>query len=232
MQMVTRTHLGLIRVRNEDWIGCDAKKQFAVLADGMGGLFAGDVASRTAGETVAAALDEATTITPELLLAACEHAHQTVIDTARELEMGKQMGTTLVVWAATPSGWAAAHVGDSRLYRWHNGILDQLTEDHTLAQRMRHEGSAPAGIDIDKEYGHILTQAVGLLSGIEPGICSGVLPAGRFLLCSDGLSEAVGNVTITDLIAQPDLSVAASQLMQAAIDEGGRDNISLVLIDT
>lgn len=238
MKMVGRTHSGLQRMRNEDALGFDSTSAIAVVADGMGGLMAGAEASRIAVDSVLEDLNSANAVDAQRLTAAIARSHQTIVDVSAAKEMTSQMGSTVVIWSGTKERWCAAWVGDSRLYQWHQGTLTQLTKDHSLAQRMLDSGEVESGVDVEAHYGHVLTQGLGLRQPLEPGFCGGEIFSGnagrtgqRFLLCSDGLSDLVSEEFMARVLAREDLEVAAETLLGQALDMGGHDNISLILIE-
>ena len=238
MKMVGRTHSGLQRMRNEDALGFDSTSAIAVVADGMGGLMAGAEASRIAVDSVLEDLNSANAVDAQRLTAAIARSHQTIVDVSAAKEMTSQMGSTVVIWSGTKERWCAAWVGDSRLYQWHQGTLTQLTKDHSLAQRMLDSGEVESGVDVEAHYGHVLTQGLGLRQPLEPGFCGGEIVSGnagrtgqRFLLCSDGLSDLVSEEFMARVLAREDLEVAAETLLGQALDMGGHDNISLILIE-
>jgi serine/threonine protein phosphatase PrpC len=238
MKMVGRTHAGLQRMRNEDALGFDSKRAIAVVADGMGGLMAGAEASRIAVDVALERLSAANTVQAQQLADAIALGHQTIVDVSAAKEMTSQMGSTVVIWSATKDRWCAAWVGDSRLYQWHQGALAQLSKDHSLAQRMLDSGEVESGVDVEAHYGHVLTQGLGLRQPLDPGFCGGELGAyeaggigQRFLLCSDGLSDLVSEDFMAQVLARDDLESAAEKLLGRALDMGGHDNISLILIE-
>lgn len=233
MKMVSRTHAGLQRMRNEDALRIDADAGIAVLADGMGGLKAGSEASQLAVEHVFMALAASTVRNTKQLHDAISMAHQAISEANAAKEMRSQMGSTVVVWVAAQDHWRAAYVGDSRLYQWHQGELRQLSRDHSLAQRMLDSGEVESGVDVEAYYGHVLTQGLGLRRPLDPGNCNGALsaPGQRFMLCSDGLSDLVTPGKMASALGLSDLQEAADVLLGYAMDMGGTDNISVVLIE-
>ena len=180
-----------------------------------------------------AALGEAVTGPPQGLDTAIDAAHQRVLQASAATEMKAQMGSTGVIWVGAEKHWSAAQVGDSRLYRWHASVLEQISTDHSLAQRMLDSGEVEPGVDVEAHYGHVLTQGLGLRQPIEPGFYGGEIVSGheRFLLCSDGLSDMVSAEKIAQSMALQDIEEAADQLLGCALDMGGKDNISLILIE-
>jgi protein phosphatase len=240
-------------MRNEDALEVDLNYGLAVLADGMGGLMAGREASRIVVQEVLTKLREAVDqqvdqqvdqendveppresgVSFEGLGEAIQAAHQQVLQASAAEEMKAQMGSTVVIWTVADGLWSAAHVGDSRLYRWHRNALEQLSTDHSLAQRMLDSGEVEPGVDVEAHYGHVLTQGLGLRQPIEPGFHGGdIVGVGeRFLLCSDGLSDMVSQEKMSQALAREDLEDAADQLLGFALDMGAKDNISLILIE-
>ena len=231
--MVGRTHPGLQRMRNEDAVRFEATSGVAVLADGMGGLMAGSEASKIAVNEIYECLRAAVATNSDVLGSAITLAHEAILAVSAVKEMKSQMGSTVVIWSQTDTTWHAAWVGDSRLYQWQDGLLQQLSKDHSLAQRMLDSGDVEPGVDVEAHYGHVLTQGLGLRQPLDPGLCNGLCsePGLRFLLCSDGLSDMVASEKIVAAMAIADLDEAADRLMSNALDMGGRDNISLILIE-
>lgn len=228
--MVSRTHQGLVRLRNEDWLYINEDAGFAVLADGMGGLHAGQIASRTAVDTARNLLEQQVPEDCDTLRQVLERSHQAVQTKARELDLLGQMGTTLVLWAASSASVLCGHVGDSRLYRYADGKLERLSTDQTLAQRLLDMGLVEPDEDVQERNAHILTQAVGLPGDFEPELFS-TSGAGRFVLCSDGLTDMVDDRAIAEILTGRDLQSCCDELVKAALDGGGRDNVSVVLIE-
>lgn len=231
MKMSQLSHQGLVRINNEDAIQCDADLGVAVLADGMGGLLAGEEASGVAVHNsiellqTAAQADTAPVVSEVLL-----SAHAAVVEHAHEKNYSGKMGTTLLLWSWCMGTPAFAHVGDSRLYHHDAHGLTQLTRDQTVAQRMIDSGEYPNLDPRRVPNRNVLTQAVGMPGRLQPE--SGITPAhGRLLLCSDGLSDLVRDEAIAELMAVADLDDCARQLVKAALDAGGRDNVSVILID-
>ena len=241
MRITARSHQGLVRTNNEDAVHYDTTGGFAVLADGMGGLLAGEQASGVAVATATRLLaelqsSESTTVPQstgertDVLADVIEQAHRAVQAKARSLNYLGRMGTTLVIWAQHAEQAAFAHVGDSRLYVFADDHLSQVTHDHTLGQRLIDEGLAKPGAASNAGNHHVLTQAVGLAGDCQPE--TGAIPVcDRLLICSDGLSDLVTDEELAELIRLEDLEYCADQMVKGALDRGGRDNVSLVLVD-
>ncbi len=226
MKMSCLTHQGLVRLKNEDAVHADATAGLAVVADGIGGLMSGEVASRVAVGEVVDASGGGVTDAAELVLA----AHDAVADAARERNFLGKMGTTLVVWLWCDGVPQFAHIGDSRIYALCGGSLTRLSVDHTVAQRMVDEGVVPAEEAHLAPQQNVLTQALGISRPPRPQ--SGTTPtAGRLLLCSDGLSDLVADERIAELLALDDLEACSHELVKAALDKGGRDNVTVVVVD-
>jgi protein phosphatase len=147
------------------------------------------------------------------------------------MEMNAQMGTTVVLWCLVNNSWLVAHVGDSRLYHFNNNALTQITQDHSLARRMLDSGEVEEGVDVHKHYGHVLTQGLGLRTPLAPSVHESGALCGRYLLCSDGLSDQLAHEHMQRLMAEADLETCADELLQCSLEAGGKDNVSLILIE-
>lgn len=235
MPIAGYSHVGRVRARNEDAIDWDDDLGIAVLADGMGGHPAGDVASRLAVEAV---LHSARQTSGPWLAAGGEPAeaimlaHHTLRAHGRRHTSTAGMGTTLLVAARGPGHAVLAHAGDSRAYRFHDGRLQRLTHDHNAAQEAVDAGlltAAQARLSPDR---HHLTQALGQADAPRPERVETALDAGDWLLlASDGLTGEVDDAEIeATLAAAEDPADAARRLVTAAIGHGGRDNVSVVVM--
>ena len=232
MKIVSRSHEGLVRVNNEDCVHVDSERGFVVVADGMGGLLAGEEASSVAVEAICQRLidEKVECTTADDARALILYAHEQVLARAGKLNYLGKMGTTLLLWVSGSPSNLFAHVGDSRLYGFDGEQVVQITSDHTVAQRMIDMGKFPADQAYRAPNRHVLTQAIGLPGVVVPD--QGVLPGyDRYLLCSDGLSDMVRDPQLARFLAIADIDDSADQLLRAALDEGGRDNVTLALID-
>ena len=205
-----------------------------LVADGMGGHRAGGYASSCAVETI---LQEAG-ICPEeeveqILTRAIRRANEVIAHRAREDERFAGMGTTVVAACLKQEELIAANVGDSRLYVVHDDSIEQVTEDHSLVQEMVKYG----GINREEARVHpnknIITRAVGLEEDLQVDCFRRTLRRGeRVLLCSDGLTDMLEDEQIRRIIDKNrDVRSAAQALVKAANDNGGRDNIAVIVID-
>ncbi len=233
MQAVARSHTGLVRLTNEDCFYVDADCGLAILADGMGGLFAGEEASAVAVEAVRRRI-----VDERRLVNSCadaeqvlREAHDVLIEYAQTQSYAGKMGTTLLFWINARPRSFFAHIGDSRLYQLADGALTQLSKDHSVAQRMVDMGTlAKSQVYLAPER-HILTQGLGLPGFINPQVAE-LSNQGRLLLCSDGLSDCVPQERIRQVLTtEDDAEVAATELVGLALDEGGKDNITLIIVD-
>ena len=237
-----RTHAGLVRPLNEDAIGAEPHCGLFVLADGLGGYSAGEVASAMA---VSAALTRLSSEWNEAgsqgrPVGAAEVIHRTVGDinasiynAALNSAAFEGMATTLVIaWFLGDRLWAA-HTGDSRLYRFRAGELEQLTRDHSFSQELLDAGMVTAEEARLLPAKNLVTRALGASAEIEPEIQDyDVQPGDVLLLCSDGLTEMVGSFEIAGLlsIGEDDMHETARRLIDLANEAGGRDNISVILV--
>ncbi|MBV9043352.1 MAG: Stp1/IreP family PP2C-type Ser/Thr phosphatase, partial [Acidimicrobiia bacterium] len=211
-----------------------ADEHLFVVADGVGGHKAGEVASQTAVETLQHAFTEPTT---ENLVEAVKTANRTVWNLAEANSDQRGMGTTLTAIALVDDGGedrlAIVNVGDSRAYLLQQGQLEQLTEDHSLVEQLVREGQlTPEEAQVHPQRS-IITRALGLDPDVEVDSWELTPYKGdRLLLCSDGLTNEVSDADIaTTLRTVGDPEEAAKQLVDAARDHGGNDNITCVVVD-
>jgi protein phosphatase len=226
-----RTDTGRARQANEDsyWV----RSPLFVLADGMGGAQAGEVASKTAVDVFSAhgGLPDGPGTYEERLAALVEQANARVHERAHSDEQFAGMGTTLTVAYVGEDDLAIAHVGDSRFYVLREGKLSQLTDDHSLVGELVRRGQISAEEAEDHPQRSIITRALGIEGEVVVDHFSWPVRDGDvFLLCSDGLTGMVPDARVAEIItAAPDLSTAATRLIAAANDAGGRDNITVIL---
>jgi serine/threonine protein phosphatase PrpC len=241
------TDTGRVREHNEDTFGTDADIGLVVLADGMGGYKAGEVASgitvRTVMSLLKDALDredlsrhdkESGLSRPGILLRdAIQRANKIITQTARTQANCEGMGTTVVAGLFFDDKLTVAHVGDSRLYRMRGAKLEQVTQDHSLLRELVARGfytPAEAQRATAKNY---VTRALGVEQTVEVEITE--VPVQKddlYLLCSDGLSDMVedDDIELTISTFGANLEALARQLVLLSNDNGGRDNVSIVLV--
>jgi protein phosphatase len=246
LTFVGQTDTGRVREHNEDTIASDVDAGLLVLADGMGGYNAGEVASGIAVKTITnlvreglaredlGSLDRATGLTrPSIVLRdAITRANKIIYQTARSQAECEGMGTTVVAALFYDNRISIAHVGDSRLYRQRGSQISQVTMDHSLLQELVDRGfysPEEAQRAANKNY---VTRALGVEPQVEVEVQEHPVDKGDiFILCSDGLSDMVEDEDIRLTISTfgANLDTVAKQLIQLANENGGRDNVSVVL---
>ncbi|HEX4872577.1 MAG TPA: Stp1/IreP family PP2C-type Ser/Thr phosphatase [Nevskiaceae bacterium] len=240
------TDVGKVRGNNEDAIAEDAELGLLVLADGMGGYNAGEIAS---GITTATILDvvrrqwktlrrgEVDPVTgccseSLLLREAVETAHTTIYQVAQSQPQCAGMGTTVVAALLHDDRLSIAYVGDSRLYRFREDRLEQVTRDHSLIEELIARGHYSREEAQRLVRKNIVTRALGVEPEVTVDIIEEpVLPGDILLLCSDGLTDMVSdeNIAITLRHRGDRLAEAAQTLIEQALQGGGKDNVSVVL---
>ena len=241
LEVAYRTHVGLVRQHNEDYLAVLDDLGILVLGDGMGGHQAGEIASKIAVEAAARELipaqqaDLADDLESLLRVGQCvEVANASLFDAVAKEPALKGMGTTLVATLFRDGHVFYAHVGDSRLYRCREGTLRCLTRDHTLVQHLLDQGMFGSRQEIH-EAGigdNVLVRTLGADPGVEVDVGDSRLhPEDIYLLCSDGLTGAVSDDRIKEIVGSgdDDLEGMAELLMQEAFEGGARDNVSFVL---
>ena len=225
--------VGLVRSTNQD-LALETSSLFAV-ADGMGGHAGGEVASRLAIDALTAAFGRQPTGVG--LAEAVTSANAVVWAQSQENADLRGMGTTLTAVALVDEGGhdvlALVNVGDSRSYRFHDGELTQITKDHSLAEEMVLSGELTAAEAAFHPHRHILTRALGVSPDVDVDVWR-IRPirGERLLLCSDGLTNELGNNQIIEVLSTvADPQAAADLLVRAARTHGGSDNITAVVID-
>jgi serine/threonine protein phosphatase PrpC len=246
LAFVGQTDTGRVREHNEDTIATDPDVGLLVLADGMGGYNAGEVASGIAVKTITnlvregllredlASIDRNTGLTrPSIVLRdAITRANKIIYQTARSQAECEGMGTTVVAALFYDNRISIAHVGDSRLYRQRGSQISQVTMDHSLLQELVDRGfysPEEAQRAANKNY---VTRALGVEPQVEVEVQEHPVDKGDiFILCSDGLSDMVEDEDIRLTISTfgANLDTVAKQLIQLANENGGRDNVSVVL---
>jgi serine/threonine protein phosphatase PrpC len=248
LRCVGLTDTGKVREHNEDTIAVDADIGLLVLADGMGGYNAGEVASGIAVKTIVNLVKEqveredmnvqdrdAGLSRPTIILRdAIQRANKIIYQTARTQPQCEGMGTTVVAALFFDNRITIAHVGDSRLYRQRAGgeKLEQVTMDHSLLQELVDRGfysAEEAQRAANKNY---VTRALGVEPNVDVEIQEVPVNKGEvFILCSDGLSDMVEDedIHLTINTFSANLDTVAKQLIQLANDNGGRDNVSVVM---
>ena len=241
-----RTDVGKRRSNNEDAVLADPRHGLFVVADGVGGLAAGERASALTVETflersellhkLASSYAEAPSLPAriavlETLEGVCEECTQRVFEMSAA-EGLRGSSTTVVAALVSKSAVFLAHVGDSRAYLLRNGRLHQLTDDHTLVNDLVRRGELSHEQARRDRRRNVITRAIGAMPTVKSDVLViESLPGDRLLLCSDGLSDPVPAAQIQGLLAHPDPEESAQALLNQALDNGGPDNVTLVLLD-
>ena len=239
---------GRVRKNNEDAFLADPAMQIFAVADGMGGHAAGEVASRIALNTLRESLANASqsrktesspnqtaviSLPSSLLVQGIRLANQAVFESSRTKEEYRGMGTTVVAVYFADSSPAAAHVGDSRLYRIRTKKIEQLTEDHSVIWEQYREGIIPKETISSSPLKNIITRALGMHSSVDVDVRQlEVEKEDLLLLCSDGLSDLVQDEELLKTVGEAggDLDQACRNLIDLANRRGGKDNITVLLI--
>jgi protein phosphatase len=237
VEMVSRTNTGLVREINEDSLAIFPEHGLALLADGMGGHNAGEVASQLTLETIAEQLlAQAVSPAPgQQLVQAVEAANSMLLETVSRQPELEGMATTVVLARLSGDRLIHAHVGDSRLYLIRGSRIEQLTSDHSMVQEMIDQGvfaSMEEALDAGVPPS-VLTRGLGIEERVAVDVGEMAVDAGDvFLLCSDGLSGMVSDQDILTAMdsANGNLGQAADRLVELALENGGIDNISLILM--
>lgn len=234
----SRTDIGKSRKVNQDYVYATQEKignltNLFIVADGMGGHAAGDYASRTAVETVVSTIEDSfEKNSVKLLTKAVETANSVVYKEAVAKPELAGMGTTMVAATFVGRYLQAINVGDSRIYIIRGEEIKQISRDHSLVEEMVRSGSIPKEQARNHPDKNIITRAVGVKNHVEPDVYTEELQKGDcVLLCSDGLTNMVDDETMRSIVAETeDVAEATKRLIDMANEQGGRDNISAVLI--
>lgn len=247
LEIVSQTHAGMVRSHNEDSVACETGCGLVVLADGMGGYNAGEVASGIAVSVVATEVSyRLTEVNPTdrdgesgeewgvvLLRENIEKANASIFHAAQSQPQYAGMGTTIVSGLFYDNRLVAGHVGDSRMYRLRGESLEAITRDHSLLQEQLDSGMISLDDAKHSKNKNLVTRAVGIDVDVLPEIHVHDVQVGDiYLLCSDGLNDMMedDDIQATLYAMQGNLALAANQLIQMANDNGGRDNVSVILV--
>lgn len=242
LDVAMRTDKGVVREQNEDAVGGDPDTGLVILADGMGGANAGEVASGLAVDLLVSQLvtdrrqaGDGDGIGRQDLLDAMQGVNQAILELSQQIPEYLGMGTTLVVGVFGEQCLIHAHVGDSRLYRLRSGLFEQLTIDHTLIQEMVNLGDF-ASIEQALLAGvptNVLSRAFGSEADVEVDLTEAdTEPGDLYLFCSDGLTGMVTDQEMQSILENQrlDLMQQADELVDLACEMGGIDNVSVILV--
>jgi len=231
--------VGRVRTQNEDAYGADEPKGLFVVADGMGGHAAGEVAS---GLAVRCATEGLAVLPPASLEEGRERLREAIADANQVILIEGQadpdrsgMGTTTTALLLSPDGWwMVGHVGDSRAYLVRDGVPTQITEDHTYVQELVNQGRISDEEARLHPRSSLLTRALGTAAQVSIDMFEGELRAGdRFVLASDGLMSMLPEDVIRELIADSECPAdeMVTRLIDAANEAGGHDNVTVLVVD-
>ncbi len=247
LDVVRLTDVGQRRDHNEDAIASDTEVGLVVLADGMGGYKAGEVASEIAVLTITSAIKEAMqSLIPgqtdillgmqaeaQLIIDAVKNANETIYSVSQSQPQCAGMGTTLVVGLFTNNKLLVGHIGDSRMYRMRGQALIRLTEDHSLLQEQIKSGLITEEQAKYSANKNLVTRALGIDPEVELELNEFDVEVGDiYLLCSDGLTDLIEDTVISATLnmLSSDLTETAQKLVDMANEHGGQDNISVILV--
>lgn len=232
MKAYALSDTGLVRELNEDTVQvCEGKHMLCILADGMGGHRAGEVASALAAKKVADMLSGKQPMPADMMQAVLS-ANRAVYAQQKDNPDQQGMGTTLTALWEDEDSVVIGHVGDSRAYLYRTGRLHQMTEDHSMVGEMLREGLITQDEARSHPYRNVITQAVGTDETVKPDVLRTIkMPGDKWLLCSDGLSDMVEDSEIARVIGQYSAREAAQVLLSMALKNGGRDNVSVILLE-
>ena len=247
LEIVSSTDPGMVRSHNEDSVASDAANGLVVLADGMGGYNAGEVASGMATTVIITEMQQALAsvapnavdeksrqeIAARLVREQVLKANTSIYQAAQSQPQYAGMGTTLVVCLFFDNRVLVAHLGDSRLYLLRNAEFKQVTRDHSLLQEQIDSGLITREQAKHAQHKNLVTRALGIDPSVEPEIHEYPVATGDiYLLCSDGLCDMVDDedIGMTLQALGGNLKLCAQQLVQMANDNGGRDNVSVILV--
>jgi serine/threonine-protein phosphatase Stp1 len=226
-----KTHVGRVRKINEDAILVLPEQRIFVVSDGMGGHEGGDFASRTVVDAIAI-------LPPDLpatekfgqLRNVLKGAHDLILSEAQR--RGATMGATVVTLVLSDGHFGALWAGDSRLYRMRDGQMELLTTDHSLVAVFVEAGQLSWDEAGNHPQSNAITRAVGVGEVLELDRIHGEMLGGdRFLLCSDGLNKYASIAELGRMIAGVPIEMVTDQLIQMALDRGGADNVSVIVVD-
>ena len=236
------TDEGLVRDHNEDYISWQQEMGLVILADGMGGHNAGEVASELAVSSINEALEDV--LSPEVKdtcdMDFKEAVHESIVFANDEINLHAKthpecsgMGTTIVMALFHNGSVILASVGDSRIYRFRKGRLEQVTTDHSLVQEMIDNGYMSQEEAMSSTNRNLITRALGIAEDVKVDVTQKEVEKDDiYLLCSDGLSDMINDDMIFSTLVKTrqDLKRASEELVKQAKEHGGHDNVSVILV--
>lgn len=245
MKYGVKSHKGMIRELNEDSynviFGTSKTINAAfIVADGMGGYSAGEVASKMAVDYISQCIESIESILenldkedlPQFVERIIEDANNIIYEKSSEPGQYCGMGTTLVIAIFLDTEIIIGHVGDSRAYMVRNGNIKQLTTDHSYVEELIKNGSLTRGEAENHPQKHVITRALGCFEKVEADVCSyDIFGDDVFILCTDGLTNMISDDKIKKIVEeQEDPQAACTELVEIANKNGGNDNITVVVV--
>jgi len=241
-QFCAKSDTGRARDNNEDSVAYDEATLTAVLADGMGGYNAGEIASGMATAFIKSELsrwlieagDSAKAREVRRAMEICvDNANRSIFNSANSNAHYAGMGTTLVVGVFRDDKLVLGHIGDSRCYRLRAGVLEQITKDHSLLQEQMDAGLITPEQAATSSIKNLVTRALGVDESVLMDVNEYTVQVGDiYLMCSDGLSDMIDDAAIARIVAQEmALEQKAARLIDSANENGGRDNISVLMVE-
>lgn len=237
IEFIGKSDVGLIRPNNEDTFVVNCKANYCLVADGMGGAAAGETASQIFAQTADEIFADSVPRTEQDVLACVQstfrNANDRILSHVAEHPEHQGMGCTAELLAFTASGFVIGHMGDSRTYRFREGVLKQLTKDHSLVQDQIDQGLITEEQARTHSMRNVILRAVGVRPSPALDTLRGPVYQGDiFLLCSDGLTDLVEDSEINGVLnLNGDLVLKSEHLIDLAKKAGGKDNITVVLAE-
>ena len=247
IRYAAKTDPGLKRNHNEDYFCLIEDEQLFLVADGMGGHASGEVASKMAADVIREffarsrdddatwpyKMDRALSYLENRLVVAIKHANKKIHEAAtRDVRM-TGMGTTVVIGQICEDKFYIAHVGDSRCYRVRDGVVEQMTRDHSLLEDYK-DAKPNMSDEEQRKFPHknVITRALGMREHVQVDVLAhDIQDRDTFLLCSDGLSGMVEDPKLLELVkSAADLETAVASMIEAANAAGGTDNITVLAL--
>jgi protein phosphatase len=232
-----KTNVGLKRSANEDTFVIRGEMGFCLVADGLGGAAAGELASRLFAEASLEVFQQADDFIEKNVVERIQNvfrlANEKIRDHVEENPSHKGMGCTADLMALSDQGFVLGHLGDSRTYRLRDGRLKQLTHDHSLIQDQIDRGLIAEETARRHPLRNVILKAVGIKEDLALDIIRGrTYPDDQFLLCSDGLTDMVADAALEEVLqTRIPVQKKINQLIDLALSGGGKDNITVVLVD-
>lgn len=226
-----QTHKGLVRKINEDACLDLADSGVWLVADGMGGHAAGDIASQLVVDTVQVAVKRTSQVSVQLLTESLQQANQELCQYSEQHLQGHTAGSTVVVLLLDKLHYHFLWAGDSRGYLLRNNVLRQITRDHSQVNEMVEQGLLSSSEAEQHELANVITRAVGVDPNLSIDVISGVWqPGDLFLLCSDGLNKELSDDEIYQYLAHSNIAEANRALLHSTLVAGARDNVTCILV--